>query len=337
MNWIKQNTFLFGLAVVTVVGVIALWLVGNMAAGRYDKAQEKYQAALDEGTRFVKIDPYPNKDLYEEKKIAVQEYNEETGELQEDFSPYRKVNLENITVQDFSSKIRDANRMTREAFGPDAEVPEPYFCGFEAYRNALPPGNATGILNYQLGVTEKIMLNLANAGISELISVRRPKLAEEEGKSYEPTKKQVFRELPLEMVFKCRESAARQFLSTLPDDNEDYLVVRSIKIRNENDDPPRKDDARFEGVRSRAADLIPPPPAQLTSAPDPFESAGFDPADAFNPEGDAVAPRPAQPGANPSLAGIDTSQILSQVMGEEEVYVFVRLDILVFLEPKQLP
>jgi len=332
MNWIKQNTFLSGLVAVTVVLALVLWVIGNGAAGRYEKAKEEYGAALSEVSNFEKLDPYPNQEHLESKKLAVTTYSGQADALQKSFDAFRVGELEEITVQAFSSAVKQANKQTRSGFDASGtEVPEEYFCGFETYRTSLPPGNATSILNYQLEVAKKVMTNLADAGVSKLVSLHRPRLPEEEGKKFEPEKDQVARSMTFEVVFKGREAAARQFLSSLVNDKEHYLVVRSIRIANEKSIPPRKDDARFSGGNTRrpaAGD------GGAESAAPNFNAlfGGGDGDTPPAPEGAAPAPVP-----QPAPAAADSSQILIQVLGQEEIQVFVRFDVLLFLEPKELP
>jgi len=331
MNWIKQNAFLFGLSIATLVIAAALWVFGNSSASRYEESLGQYETAFDEASRFEKLDPYPNAEHLAGKKLAVEAYGEATEELQKAFGPYRPGELEKISVQGFSSAVKEANRETRDAFGPNAEIPDDYFCGFKKYKTALPPGNATGILNYQLNVTKKIMLKLADSGVTELVSLHRPELPEESDKSFKIEDEKVARALPLEIVFKGRESAVRDFLSSLANDKEHFLVVRSIRISNEKLIPPRKTDAKFSGGSSAR-----PAGGGALGAPDfgaLFDEANdqSEPAQGATPE-TAPAPEP-QPIKLPS----DSSRILAQVLGDEKLQVFVRLDVLLFLEPKELP
>ncbi len=342
MNWIKQNTFNFGLIVTAVVGGIVLWIFGSSAASRYDAAKDEYQKAYEQSKTFEKLEPYPTREHLQSKKLAVQEYGEETDALQKAFQEYRPETLENISPQVFSSALKEANKETRAAFGDEIAIPEAYFCGFEIYRNALPTGNATGILNHQLGVVKQLMLNLAEAEVSKLISLHRVTLPEEENKAFEPDKKQVARALPMEVVFKGSEESVRQFLSSLVNDKEHYLVVRSVRINSEKVVPPRKSDVRFEGRAPGGK------PAGGGGAPE--GAPNFN--ELFNPTGDGAAPdgaaegegeaegeaevQPA-PAPEPVFVAGDSSRILAQVLGQEELEVFVRVDLLIFLEPKKLP
>jgi len=322
MNWIKEHTFVFGLSASTLVGAIVLWLFGSGAANRYEAAKEDYESALAEAQGFEKLKLYPTAQNLESKKRALEEYSRQTDELQKAFDAYRPGQLENISVQAFSDAIKRANKETREAFAA-AEVAEDYFCGFEGYKTSLPPGNATGILNYELQAIEGMMRQLADAGITKLVNVHRPRLAEEDGKKYEPTPTQVARELPVEIVFQGTEASVRKFLSALVNNQQHYLVVRSLRIANEKLLPPRTTDARFERVAARRT----APTGDATSFDAIF-------GDVATPEG-TEAPQPAAPAAPPTE--VDTSRILHQVLGQEELQVFVRIDILLFLDPKELP
>lgn len=343
MNWIKQNTFLFGLAVATLVGALILWFLGSSAANRYDAAKEEFDEALQDAAVYERLDPYPTQDNLQSKQAELKKYSDQVRVLQDAFGAYRPGELEIITVQKFSENVKAANRETRKAFGKDAELPEDYFVGFEAYRSRLDAGNATGILNHQLTVVKKLIMNLAETGEIKLINVNRPKLPEEEGKDFKPEKGQVTRELPLELVFEGPEAAVREFLNSVVNDQEHFLVVRSLRIVNNKQQPPRLADAKFDGRRRGAGGAAAAPAANPVPnfdelfAPDP-EPEQEAPAEGGDEEAPAPAdgvPAPAPPAPAPVLD--DDSRILYQVLGEEDIQVFVRIDLILFLEAQELP
>jgi hypothetical protein len=109
-----------------------------------------------------------------------------------------------------------------------------------------------------------------------------------------------------------------QFLSSIAKSDDSYLVVRTLRITNEKKDPPRASDAKFE------------------SAPDAAQSSGADAAASEGLEllGDTSS---ATDGAAPEAKVADSSRILSQVLGDEQIQVFLRLDVLQFLPAKKLP
>jgi hypothetical protein len=55
------------------------------------------------------------------------------------------------------------------------------------------------------------------------------------------------------------------------------------------------------------------------------------------PGDDAAAPAPAAETAPEASKAADSSRILAQVLGNEQVQVFLRLDVLQFLPAKKLP
>ena len=140
---------------------------------------------------------------------------------------------------------------------------------------------------------------------------------------------QVARKLPLEIVFTGTEDSVRDFLSSVVNDKEYFMVVRSWRIVNKKKIPPRKTDASFDDRAPRND--------RVGGAVDNQPNFG----DLFNNdenvEGDAeFEALPEQPDALTLPLG-GSGRILSQVLGQEELEVFVRLDLLLFLEAQELP
>jgi hypothetical protein len=177
------------------------------------------------------------------------------------------------------------------------------------------------MLEYQLDGIRNLMLALAKSGASKLNNVHRPLLPEEGGNPWQPQPDQVARPLPLEITFTGPEKSVREFLSAISSPARQYVVVRSLRIANAKKDPPRAADAKFDN-----------PAATPSSSGNPFGAAFPEGAFTETPTegaGDAAAPKPA-PAA-------DSSRILAQVLGNEELIVFLRLDLLQFLPAKTLP
>jgi hypothetical protein len=202
-------------------------------------------------------------------------------------------------------------------------VPEAFFCGFENYKTSLARGNATGLLEYQLGGIKNLMLALAKSGPTELKNLHRPPLPEEQGNPYQPQPNDVARPLPLEITFTGPEKSLRQFLSAIVKPDQQYVVIRSLRVTNTRKDPPRAADAKFDKPAPAAG--VPPP------ATDVFGGAFVLPGD------QPAAANAGESAPKPPPAPVDASRILAQVLGNEEVQVFLRLDVLQFLPAKKLP
>lgn len=332
MSWIQDNKFLAGLAGVTFVAAAGLLYFGNKGATAYDEAKMSYDEAAAEIQGFETLALYPKKENLDGKRKALDDYRQATESLQKAFDPFRKENLESISPQEFTTRLRAADAEVRKAFEESNIVlPAGFFMGFESYSSGLAPGGATGILDYQLKAMKEIMLQLAEASPMELKNLHRPKLQEENGQSFEPQPMAVARQLPLEITFKGSEKSVREFLSAIAKTENRYAVIRSLRISNEKKTPPKSSDAKFEA-----------PPAAV----DPegiFGVDGFFNEPTAENDGEAEEPEdapdapdaPAAPVA--PVAPADSSRMLAQVLGQENLVVFLRLDLLLFLPAKELP
>lgn len=331
MSWIKDNKFLVALGGGTLAAIVLLYVVGSKGAGKYASAKEDFESAAAEAKTYEKLPLYPTQANVDAKTKALDDYRKATESLQAAFENYRPKELKNISPQAFSDDLKKANDETRAAFGTQTKVPDAYFCGFESYKTSLAPGKATGMLEYQLNGIKALMLDLAASGVTELKNLYRPELPEEQGKDFAAADNQMARQLPLELTFQGSEKSVRAFVSSITKTDGRYLVIRSLRVTNVKQDPPRTSDAKFEK----------PAAPKSAAAADVF--GGFvlptdEPAAADTPaEPAADGTKPAaQPAPAPAPAA-DSSQILAQVLGNEELQVFLRLDLMEFLPAKKLP
>ena len=301
----------------TVLGTILLFFIGSKGAQRYDEAKDSYAAAAEEASSFERLALYPKTENKDGKNKALGEYRQAVESLQSTFQPFRPSEIKNISPQEFTTRLLAANAEVRKAFDDvNTKVPEALFLGFEGYKTSLAPGNTTGILNYQLNSIKDLLLSLAKVKPTELKNLYRPNLPEEDGQPFNPPPLAVARSFPLEVTFTGPEKAAREFLSSISKADNKYVTIRSLRISNTKKDPPRAADAQFEKA----------PEAKSSSGSDAFAGGYVSPGEVAATEPTAAAPKVA-----------DSSRILSQVLGNEEVLVFVRLDFLQFLPAKKLP
>ena len=318
MSWIKDNKFIVVLGGGTLVGAALLYLLGARGATNYQVAKDEFDVAAQEAAASEKSELYPKITNRDGKSKAIDQYRQSVEGIQSAFEAFRHKEFKNITPQEFTTKLLAANAEIRKAFeDSETKVPEAFFVGFEGYtKGTLAPSNTTGVLDYQLDSIKNILLSLAKARPSELKNLHRPLLAEEENQTYTPPENAASRSFPLEITFVGSERAAREFVSSITKPVSPYTVIRCLRVSNEKKDPPRAADAQFEK----------PAPAKAADAANPFGGAFV------LPGGDdaAAAGAPA-----PKVA--DSSRILSQVLGNEQIRVFLRLDILAFLPAKKLP
>ena len=332
MTWIIENRFLATLGAVTLLGVIGLAVLGMKGASRYDAAQEEFDLAASEAASYERQPLYPRAENQQGKSKAIEDYKAATANLQQAFKPYRPEKLENISPQAFTDRLKEVNGELTAAFtDAGVEVPEEFFSGFERYRTTLANNRATGILKYQLDAVRFMMLALAESGVSELRNLHRPSLPEEAGREWKPAENQVqvARALPLEITFVGPEKAAREFISKITATDPYFAVIRTMRVSSTNQKPPMASDAEFG--RTAAAGAAAPAAAPFENI---FGEAFAEPEPEAGAE-DEEAPAPAP--APPPAPTADPSRILAQVLGNEEVQVFVRLDLMQFLPAKKLP
>ncbi len=319
MSWIKDNKFMVALGGGTLAGAVLLYVVGSQGTKRYEVAKEQFDAAAAEAAGFEKSALYPTPENKNEKSKALGDYAKAVESIQTTFTPFRPKEIKNITPQEFTDRLLAANTEVRKAFEESGTVvPEAFFMGFEKYRTTLANGSTTGVLDYQLGSIKSLMLTLAKAKATELKNLHRPLQPEDDGQAFTPPPTLTARPFPLEVTFIGPEKSAREFISSITKSDNQYLVVRSLRITNMKKEPPRAADAQFDKAAAK-------PAAAVDAFAGGFVLPGDDTPAAATPEKPAAATKTA-----------DSSRILSQVLGNEQVQVFLRLDLLQFLPAKKL-
>jgi len=333
MTWIKDNKFLVALFGGTLVGVILLYIVGSKGATSYNQAKEEFETSASEASNFERLALYPRAENRDGKSKALDDYRKAIQELQAAFEPFRTAQIPNISPQEFTDRLKSVNDQVLQAFAEsETTVPDAFFGGFEEYKTTLARGNATGLLDYQLAGIKDLMLALAKSRASGLNNLHRPPLPEEQGRPFQPQPADIARPLPLEITFTGSEKSVRDFLTTITKPEGRFVVIRSLRIANAKKDPPRAADAKFDAPAAGSA-AAPAAPA----ASDIFGGAFVLPGDDAAAADDQAADDDAPAAPTPPPAPADSSRILAQVLGNEELQVFLRLDLLHFLPAKPLP
>jgi hypothetical protein len=326
MSWIKDNKFVVALGGGTLVGAVLIFLAGSKESARYDQSKEEFDTTAGEASSFESLALYPRSENIDGKRKALAEYRQATESLQAAFAGFCPKELKNVTPQEFTNQLKSVNTQVRKALTEaGTKVPEQFFCGFENYQTSLARGNATGVLDYELEGIKGLMLALAKAGPSELRNFYRMPLGEEEGRDFAPQATEVARPLPVEITFAGTEKSLRTFLSELINQPGYYVVIRSLAVNNSKKDPPRAADAKFS---------LPAAAGPSAESSDVFGGGAFLLGEETKPDPKKPAPAPV---AAPVAAAAGSNRILAQVLGNEEVQVFLRLDLMQFLPAKKLP
>ena len=318
MSWIQENKFAAGLAAVTMVGVGGLWYWGNGNKEKTADAHDQFQDAANQIVRFEAGRLYPSEQNRDMKNKAVSDYVEQAGRLRERMTEFRPKTLEPVAPNVFSEQLQAASGRARSAFETSqTTLPPSFMLGFEPYSNSVAQGEATPLLTYPVGALEWLFTTLAEARPVSLINVYRKPLPEEKGREFSYAKGQVARDLPVEVTFSGTSKSLREFMSALVDSKDYYFIPRVVRIENEKQLGPTRSDAQFKTASTAPAE------------------GGFDIAN-FTAGADVVPP--ADGAAAPVLPSAPASEeILKQVLGNEKITVFLRLDLRLFREASSVP
>lgn len=325
MNFQEQKfPILLGTITAVVAGGLLWW--GSKGGSQFEESKAAYDTAVSQISSLNRDKIPPTDENRRGKEKAVAEFRGEVEELQKAFDPYRVPKPESMDPAAFTDKMLEATkRVTAKFERAGTELPNGFYLGYNKYTEGLAKSDQTGLLGYGLEASEEMFAKLAEAAPAELLNVYRQPLPEESGATEESEGK-AFRTHSFEVTFAGREEALREFLGSLDNSERFYYVVRSMRVSNEKDTAPSAKDARFEQ-----------PTAAGGAAAGAFSGGGgfVFPGEESAPAEEAAEEAPAEEAAAEEPA--DTGEILKQVLGSEKTRVFLRIDVLQFLEAKPLP
>lgn len=344
MNWIKSNPFAAGLAGITALVCGLLFLLSSMWGTNYKEAKARFDEAHELVAASEKLALYPDDNLSDGKRKALVDYAQSIDDMRNLFEIYRPGKMVNVSPQVFTDRLKLAHQEVTAAFEKtNCALPQDFLLGFELYSNQLARSEATATLLLQLEGIKHALISLAKANPEELLKVYREPVIEEIGETvYEPGPNDIARYFPFEIAFRGSESSVRDFLNSLGSKESQYYVVRCLKIMNELDTPPRVADAKFEPTAVISKEVVTPDESINVFESDSDDEVKADPATASGApvQAEATSASPAGEKVSPAAAtvkAVDSSRILAQVLGNEDVIVFVRFDLAKFLPAKELP
>jgi hypothetical protein len=326
----KEKKFTGILVGATVLCAGGLYVVAGKGASRYDAAKEQYDALTAEINTMQNLPLFPSQQNLQAKQKAVADFKAEADQLATKLQAKRPKSLTNTDPQTFTNTLVKTAEATMKAYAAagltadDAKkgLPKGFYLGFEDYVSTPAQGAATGILAYELSAISEVHSILAAAKPTQLLNFYREKLVEEKGESYTPVAGSPYRPLSFEISFSGPESSVRDFINGLQSSKNHFFAIRSMRVHNEKQEAPKASDVEFDDKSSKGK--------EGATAGGIFESA-----DAFvlpdDPKpADAAATAPATAPAAPKA---DSGRILQQVLGKENVQVFLRIDLLLFDAP----
>jgi hypothetical protein len=347
---------------ITVIAAGGLIYWGLRGGSHYKEAADRYEQASSTISRLERMKPYPKSENLNARQKAVEDYGKSIEALQKEFNAYRPGKLENVASAEFADRLIKVVAKTKAAFEESGmEIPEGFALGAKKYTSSPANKDATGLLNYQLGALGEMFEAMAAARIDKLTNFVREELPEEKGGEYKAPEGEIARPLSMELSVYGTEPAIRQFIDSLVGSQKHYFVIRSMRVVNEKQTAPTAEDAKFQETAPDAAGdpfgggfAFPTEDdgADMGVEPSGEEDAGK-PAATDKPATDKPAADKPAPGAGaeppageepaaaePAAAepeGDEGERILKQLVGDEKLNVFLRIDLMLFHDKTKLP
>lgn len=349
---LKENKFLIGLGTLTAVASGGLIYWGLSAGSNLEEVQAEIATQQSALQRMERLDPFPTPQNAEEKAASLADVLTKAREAREKLIAFRPKSLEDIPASAFSDKLKASVGRVSGLFSGEDTLPKGFTLGFKSYAQFLPPEKATGHLAYQLEAHEYLLTQLAESGASEVLNLHRAKIPMEDGEEWpetgakgsrnKPNKRAnkrsnkppggqrgrgqkreevlpyIAHRMPLELTFRASEQAAREFLTRIGNSDQFFFETRLGRVKNPAPIPTAGKSAETSKSSAGGSGIV-----VVDDGEDDIEIVGDPP----------VEEKPAELSEKPS----ESVKILNKVSGGEDLDVFIRLDLLLFIEGKEFP
>ena len=327
MNWFKENKFLGGLIVITVILAGVIISLGMKLQETLDEKISEVETEENTLKEMKGLNPYPTPESAKAKTDSLKALVGDANKMQAQFLAFKPESTAPIPVNEFSALLKDTDARVRELFEGKITLPEAFYLGFEDYKSELPRPEATGELAYELRAIEWLMGQLAAANATDVGGIVRHEIPSEKGESWGgaaaparggrasrgrgaaarrgPSLPKIANRMPIELLFRGPESALRDVLTAMADSDQYFFDLRIARIKNESPIPTK------------------PRGAVAASADAPKSDEGFGNLDGGEAEEETpVAAR---------------TKILDRIAGGDDITAYLRADLLLFSDAQQFP
>lgn len=327
MNWFKENKFLGGLIVITVILAGVIISLGMKLQETLDEKISEVETEENTLKEMKGLNPYPTPESAKAKTDSLKALIGDANKMQAKFLTFKPESTAPIPVNEFSALLKDTDARVRELFEGKITLPETFYLGFEDYKSELPRPEATGELAYELRAIEWLMGQLAAANATDVGGIVRHEIPSEKGESWGgaaaparggrasrgrsaaarrgPSLPKIANRMPIELLFRGPESALRDVLTAMADSDQYFFDLRIARIKNESPIPTK------------------PRGAVAASADAPKSDEGFGNLDGGEAEEETpVAAR---------------TKILDRIAGGDDITAYLRADLLLFTDGQQFP
>jgi hypothetical protein len=246
VSWLRENSFLAGLAAVTILGGCALIFLMLQAMRHFQETSDAYTQAVQKLHALQNRSPFPNVENLEKSQLLKGQYAADLDALRAQVEGMQTPASSDVPPQKFQDDLRAAvNAVTEKAAAAGVELPKGFYLGFSQYANSLPNERAAPVLARQLGIINKIVTDLIDFRVRSIDALDRLPLPEESpaappssppaernsqpGK--EPDTSAIIRRQPFDLAFTAEQGKLRVAFNSLLGSDQ-FLLIRNLTFEN---------------------------------------------------------------------------------------------------------
>ena len=246
MNWYRENRWLGNfLSAFGVSSLLALWSLFH-AKGEFGEASAQFNAVATEQTRLVHLNPFPNEQNFQMTQAALENYRATLNKMKDDLKT-QVVPLAPLAPNEFQTRLRQSIvNATERARTNRVKLPENFHLGFDEFTAALADTAASPLLGQQLNQVELLVNILIDNKVDAITDLKRPAtpaepVAANSSLTRKPESPKVIERSVVDIEFTASPTAARNVLNQIANCDQQFFIVRTLHVRNEQPQGPPRD------------------------------------------------------------------------------------------------
>jgi len=234
MNWAKENPFLTGFVVVSILVIGGLGYFAYSQYVTHTELLSSYDTEIQTLHSLQNQTPFPNAENLKKMIESKQQYQAALVELGKSLETRELPLKDGVTPQQFQDELRKAvSNAEKLAATAGMSLPKNFYLGFDNYSANLPSQEAAPHLARELVAIEALFAGLAEARVELLSEFARAPLPVEEGKKPDAkgaTPKLIERNL-FDLTFTGEQGRVRLAVNSLLNSPQ-FALIRAIKVQN---------------------------------------------------------------------------------------------------------
>ncbi len=260
-DWFQKNQWLGRFVIATGGATLLALVLLFLAKGRYEDASARFNEASMERSRLERLDPFPSDANYNKMKQYIENYGAALDKFKTELKTHVPPAPAELAPNEFQSRLRQAMTATVDkARANKVELPENFFLGFDEFTAALPNTAVAPLLGQELSQIQLLMNIVIDARVDRVIAFKRTPLPSEgaaaptpaagPGKKPGPTtagsrgeSAKLIERGVVDLTFTGTPGAARRVINQIASANDQFYIIRTLHVRNENDKGPLREAA----------------------------------------------------------------------------------------------